>query len=234
MTNETRCAGIEPNPRMRLCEDFALALHAMAQPLTVLRGTFGALSLRRPSASDTERYFRMSHTQVERLCGLMTSMRGLLDSAQCSAVPVPTNLCDLLDSIPDHEESNPNPLFLEIRETKIDCEIRVLADLDRTVQAVHAVLRAVSGHFLTGGRIGLSVNMCDGFAVFNMRPVDAQINRLNSIDRLHLSLAEESIRSQEGFFDYQEDPLHISLGLPVISEDAEQEATDQRVAKNVN
>jgi signal transduction histidine kinase len=223
MKSQTQFAGLEMSPQTRLYEDLASALHAMAQPLTVLRGALGALSLRRPSASDSQRYFQMSYTQVERLCGLMTSMRSLLDSAQCDAVAVPTQLCDLLDSIPDHEESNPYPLFLQIREAEADCGIQVLADLDRTVEAVHAVLRALSGHFLTGGRIELAVDIRDGFAVFTMCPVDAEINRLSSIDRLHLSLAEASIRSQEGLFEYLENPFRISLKLPIIVEHSRQE-----------
>jgi len=82
MRDEAEIAGLEVSPQMRLCQDLDRALHAMAQPLTVLRGALGALTLASPSVSDGQRYLQVSNRQVERLCSLMSSMRFLLDSVQ--------------------------------------------------------------------------------------------------------------------------------------------------------
>jgi hypothetical protein len=220
MTNQSEFAEVAVNPRTRLYEDFNLALHAMAQPLTVLLGTLGALSLRGPSPPDANRYLQMSYKEVERLCGLMASMRGLLDRAQFDAVVAPTDLNQLIDSIPDREDSASYQFALHASATEADRGIQVLADPDRAVEAVRAVLRALSGHSYAGERIELSIDSSDGFAVLTLRPVNAQIKRLSSIDRLHLSLAEESIRSQEGIFEYLEQPISISIKLPIVKQEA--------------
>ena len=74
---------IEQHAQLR--EDLDLALHSMAQPLTVLRGALGALLLRGASAPEAGRYLEMSQAQVERLCDLITYTRSLLDAIHFEA-----------------------------------------------------------------------------------------------------------------------------------------------------
>ena len=69
-------------------------LHALAQPLTVLRGALGALTMRgavRPEAAS--RYLEMSNTQVERLCSLLSGLQNLLDGVRsepaCTEIEFP-------------------------------------------------------------------------------------------------------------------------------------------------
>jgi signal transduction histidine kinase len=69
-------------------------LHALAQPLTILRGALGALTMRDavpPQAAS--RYLEMSNTQVERLCNLLAGLHNLLDGvrpeAACTKIKLP-------------------------------------------------------------------------------------------------------------------------------------------------
>jgi hypothetical protein len=69
------------------CRELDEGLHALAQPLTVLRGALGALTMRgavRPEAAS--RYLEMSNTQVERLCDLLSGLQNLLDGVRSEPV----------------------------------------------------------------------------------------------------------------------------------------------------
>jgi hypothetical protein len=215
MTDEMQPGGLELNPQTRLCEDFALALHAMAQPLAVLRGALGALKLRGVCNPDADRYVELSNTQVERLCTLLSGMRSLVDSFQFDAVCAPTNLRELIASIIENEEASLDRRGVRISTAKADREVRVLADPERTEFAIEAVLAAVSAASSQGDEIYLTVEPRGGFADVTVQAPHADKNKLTSIDRLRFSVAEAGVRSQKGLFQYREDPLRISLKLPL-------------------
>lgn len=215
MTNEAHMAAAESDVKTRLCEGFAQALHAMAQPLTVLLGTLGALKMRGASGPDAGRYLEMSHTQVERLCGLMTGVQCLLDQVQCDPVCIPVNLCQVIASILEDEDSNLWRSGLRMSVAKLDGDVQVLADQGRTKHAVQAILRAISGISSKGDEIYFKVDPHDGFADLMVHVINADGKRLSSIERLHLSLAETSIRSQQGHFEFWPEPLRITLKLPL-------------------
>ncbi len=65
--------------------ELAEGLHAMAQPLTVLRGAAGALRLSSTVTVQDRRYVEMCDAQAERLCTMLASLRDLLDAAQAHA-----------------------------------------------------------------------------------------------------------------------------------------------------
>lgn len=60
-------------------------LHAMAQPLTILRGAAGALQLSSSVSVADRRYVEMCAVQAERLCEMIASLRDRLDAAQDEA-----------------------------------------------------------------------------------------------------------------------------------------------------
>jgi hypothetical protein len=69
-------------------------LHALAQPLTVLRGALGALTMRDAGRPETaSRYIEMSNIQVERLCNLLSGLHSLLDGVRsepaCTGIEFP-------------------------------------------------------------------------------------------------------------------------------------------------
>lgn len=69
----------------------AEGLHAMAQPLTILRGATGTLKLSSAVSGPDRRYVEMCSTQAERLCVLLATLRDLLDTAQSEAVEPSTH-----------------------------------------------------------------------------------------------------------------------------------------------
>jgi hypothetical protein len=77
-----------------LCRELDQGLHALAQPLTILRGALGALTMRDAvPAQAASRYLEMSNTQVERLCSLLSGLQNLLDGVRsapaCTEIKLP-------------------------------------------------------------------------------------------------------------------------------------------------
>ena len=216
MPDDTRLLALEFDSQRRLCDDLALALHAMAQPLTVLRGALGALALRGTSAPGADRYVALSHTQVEHLCSLLSSTRILLDSFQSEAVCAPTNLGELLASIVENEASGLHQSGLRISIREVDPDLRVLADPARMEQAMHAVFAAVSTASSQDSELCLAADRRDGFANTMVQAANPRAIKLTSVGRLHLFVAEASIRSQNGLFEFLADPFRISLKLPLL------------------
>jgi signal transduction histidine kinase len=69
-------------------------LHALAQPLTILRGIFGALTMGDAVSPQTaSRYLDISNTEVERMCDMLSGLRNLLASVQsepaCMEIELP-------------------------------------------------------------------------------------------------------------------------------------------------
>lgn len=222
MKDGKKLTELKLDPQRQLCEDFALALHAMAQPLTVLRGALGALILRETSTARADRYLELSNAQVERLCSMMSGMHMLIDNFQFDAVCAPTNLRELIASIVENEDSRLHRPGLRISVGEVNHEARVLTDPVRTQHAIHAVLAALSTASSDGGEIYLTVDQRDGFADLMVHATDADEKKLTSVDRLRLSVAEASIRSQHGLFECLADPLRVLLKLPLHDHEEEQ------------
>jgi hypothetical protein len=66
----------------QIAGELAERLHAMAQPLTILRGAAGALQLSSGLAGSDRRYIDMCSAQAERLCVMLAELRNRLDAAQ--------------------------------------------------------------------------------------------------------------------------------------------------------
>lgn len=215
MASDAQVSEMECDLRERLCEDFAFTLHAMAQPLTVLRGALGALSLRGGSASDANRYVDLLNAQVERLCGLMSGMSMLLDGFQTEAVCAPTKLWELIAAATGTAGCDASRSGQRISIAEVDRGIQILADPARAKDAISAVLAAVSGASADGDEIHLTVDLREGFADVTVLAMQADEGKLTSIDRLRLMVAEASVRSQQGVFEFSSDPLRVSLKFPL-------------------
>ena len=69
----------------QIAAELAERLHAMAQPLTILRGATGALQLSTGVSGAERRYVEMCSAQAERLCVMLAELRDRLDAAHAEA-----------------------------------------------------------------------------------------------------------------------------------------------------
>jgi hypothetical protein len=204
--------------RMRLYEDLGSGLHAMAQPLTVLRGALGALAMRGGVAADSSRYVEMSTQQVERLCNLMFRLQDLLDAHQYEAACAKVDLWAITESLVEDDDPTLRESGVRIAAAKPDRHVHVAGDPARTEQAIRAALSAARAMSSQGDVLHLGVMPGDGFAHLTVENRNSQGRSMKSSDRLRLSLAEANIRSQQGVYEFVEDPFRVSMRLPLYDE----------------
>ncbi len=89
--HKTRSAAFGTAERKRFSEELDTRLHAMAQPITVLRGALGAIQLRGGTGAESVRYLEISSKQVERLCNLLAGMQSLLETLDDEASKWPSH-----------------------------------------------------------------------------------------------------------------------------------------------
>lgn len=208
----------EMSPQRQLCDNLGNGLHAMAQPLTVLRGALGALMMRPASGADNNRYLELSNMQVERLCSLMSGLRELLDAAQSDPVCEQIDLWELLSPMIDSILQNTG---VRIAASKPSRHIEVIGDHARTGHAFQAVLTAARAQSSRGDVIHVDLLPHDGFLDVTVQGQNARGKSLGSVDRFYLSLAEANIRSQGGLYECVEDPFRVSLKLPLHDADGQ-------------
>jgi hypothetical protein len=198
----------------KLCADLANGLHAMAQPLTILRAAMGALVLREQIAPANRRYFEMSVEQMERLCELMTGVRNLLDFHQSEAECVAVELWDLIDPLLDEQRAALQKLDMQIAAVAPNRPLLVFADPARTEDALRAALLVAASVSAPGDTVEVEIFAQDGFAGMVLRNRNST-KRPDSSDRLRLSVVGAAMQTQQGCFALNEAPLCISLSLPL-------------------
>jgi light-regulated signal transduction histidine kinase (bacteriophytochrome) len=198
----------------KLYLDIADGLHAMAQPLTVLLGTLGNLKLRDRTELDHRQYLDMSTRQVDHMCGLLSSLRDLVDArlfeAKLSRIDLWETLAPIVeDHVVAHQGSG-----VEIRMVKPDHSVFVFGDPERTSQAFAAVLKVAASISSPGDAIQALFQKRDGNLELIVESEESHGKRLGSSDRLGLSSAAANIQSQQGRFECVENPLRVLISLP--------------------
>lgn len=189
-------------------------LHAMAQPLTVLRGALGAWKLRGATGAESDRYLNMSTMQVERMVGLLSCLQDVLDPADGEPKRVKIDIGELTGHVIEDMTSDLRGWGIGIEATELDRPIRIHGDADRTERAIRAALRTASSVTSPGGSIRLSVRPGDDLVEVIVKHTAKHGKNLSFADRLNLSLVETNIRSQGGEYRFVEDPLCILFALP--------------------
>jgi len=209
---------------MRTTEDASSAfysqlaegLHAMAQPLTIVRGALGALTLGKGIAPQQERYVRMSTEQVERLCDLMSGLQDLLDAAQFDGECVSLDLWEIVDLVlEDLDRPVLRPSGVQISAVKPNERICVIGDSFRTEKALRTALKTAVSLSSPGDSIQLEILIDDGFADLVVQNRKRHSKGLGSIERFNLALVQANVRCQAGVYACVEDPLHLSIKLPL-------------------
>ena len=201
----------------KLCADLANGLHAMAQPLTVLRAAIGALVLRERIAPANRRYFEMSEQQIERLCEIMAGIQNLLEFHRTDAECAALDLWNLIEPVLDDQRLALQK-HVQITVATPDRPCRVFADPGKTEHTLRAALVAAASVSAPGDTIEVESFANDTFAGLVIRSRNST-RRPDSSDRLHLAIAEAGMQSQQGFFALCEEPLRISLGFPLQAPD---------------
>jgi K+-sensing histidine kinase KdpD len=198
----------------QLVDELDNGLHAMAQPLTVLRGVVGSLKMRGAVASEHSRYLDMSDEQIQRLCHLMSGLRSLLDVAQSQASPEMVELGDLLDELIEEQDVSFEHLRVRIASAKPEAPVKIMGDPERTKHALRAALTTAVRLASHEDVVDLEIVPGDEFVEFRIQNGSAHGKGINSANRLNLAIAQANTLSQRGTFECASNPLSISIKLP--------------------
>jgi hypothetical protein len=199
----------------RFCATMAEGLHALAQPLTILRSTVAASIAPSVTPAGQQRYLELSTQHVERTCSLFECLQELVIASQTEAECGPYELPELLAPVIEDQEAALRSSEIELRVTAPDALPPVRGDAARTLQALFAALKIAASVSSAGDVIELPVTARDGLVELNIQNKRIHGRRLNSSERLSLALAETNIRSQRGQYEWAEDPFRVSMALPL-------------------
>lgn len=195
--------------------DLLNGLHAVAQPLTVLRAAIEILSRPAGAAIDHQRYLEISASQVARTCDLFSCIRELVTSTLLEARRGKFDLWEALEPKIEDHRSNLQSSGVGVVVMRSDAWGPVFGDAERAEQAFCAVLKTAAGLASRGDVIEVRTSCSKGFAELTLLNTRGHGRQLNASERLNLSLAEVSIFSQQGRCRFTEDPFSFSFALPV-------------------
>jgi len=203
------------NDGRQFCTDVADGLHALAQPLTILRSAIEMIGVSRRSGSDIERYVELSTEHIKRACELFETIQGLMMSQIEPPRKKSIDLSSLVAKLVEEKNLALQERGMEIAAALPDSSHWVAGDEERTQEAVSAALDAAVSVSAPGDVAQLHVFEADGFVEVRVLSACREKPRPNAAARLNLSLVKADILSQQGRYYFIDDPFFVSLALPL-------------------
>jgi hypothetical protein len=202
----------------QFCMEIADGLHALAQPLTILRSAIEMIGVCRRSGSDMGRYVELSTEHIQRACELFDSIQGLMITQIEPAKSEVLDLGSLIAKVIEEKQPALRDQGVEIIAAIPDLPQLAACDAERTEQAVSAVIDAAASVSAPGDAAQLHVFEADGFVEVRVLSACREKSRPNAAARLNLSLARADILSQQGRYYFVDDPFFVSLALPLSTQ----------------
>lgn len=210
-TNDQTTNGPATSEEDRFCAEVADGLHALAQPLSILRSAIEIISLPGEASS---RYMSVAAQQMDRTSKIFFSLQSLVASrmepARCAAI----DLAELVRPIVQDWTGS-----LEGFGIALDCEIpatplMVMADRERTEETISALLEAASSSAARGDKVEFRMLASENEVECSIANTRQGAQRVNSVARLNLAVARRNMASQQGSLRFSEDPFRASAAWP--------------------
>lgn len=205
----------EDEQRGRFFASISEGLHALAQPLTILRSSVAASGSPGVDALKQRRYLDLSSRQIDRACMLFEFLQDLVIANQIGADCAPFELADLLAVVAKDQGTALQAADVELRMAIPSGLPTMLGDVKRTQQALSAALKLAASVSAAGDVVELLVSACSEYVKLIVRNDRVHGRPLSSTERLSLSLAQANILSQQGEYEYAEDPFCMRMALPI-------------------
>jgi light-regulated signal transduction histidine kinase (bacteriophytochrome) len=217
----------------QFCVELADGLHALAQPLTIVRSAISLLDLARESSADSDRptadssrysaesdrYIDMSGRQIDRACQIFASIQALLAAHIVPASCQPVEIEDLLLHIVADRSQRLDEKGIGLAASSAIGA--VFADRNRIEQAIVAAITAAASVAAAGEVIQIDTSRCEEQIEFIIQCTGKLENSLSSSERLNLSVARASVLSQQGRYRFTQEPFRISFALPALQQQIE-------------
>ena len=207
----------------RFFTHLADGLHAMAQPLTILRSAAVASAAPELPAAERLRYLDISREQIERACSLFEHLQDLVIAKRNRATCTSLDLSHLVTEIVTYKKGAIQASGAELTTSLPSRPVFICGDVPRTRQAIGATLGVAIALSEPGDAIDLSLEEREGSAELAIRNRRRHGNVPNSSQHLSLALAETNIRSQRGEFKRALDPFSVQFALPLQNLDRDVE-----------
>jgi hypothetical protein len=201
----------------RLTAQFANGLHALAQPLTVLRSALAGLKAPNLAEADRQWYLETSSAQVEHAARLFHMLQDLIAARGSESESKPIDLPGLMEGMMEAQAPALEKAGVQWEVFAACPQPQALGDRDKTLEALVSSLETVLSVSLREDRIELLVGEANGLAEVILRNRRAHGNNLTSVMRLKHAVAEAKMQSQNGSLHLTEEPLSIALRLPFYS-----------------
>jgi hypothetical protein len=197
-----------------LCSNLATGLHAAAQPLAILRASFGHEEIESMSWSELKELATSSAIHVERVCTLYTCIEQLVSTESIKPQLTPMHIKPVLEDVVDGVcllfQDRGMTLNLRVSD---QCE-PVLISRVRTVQALSSALMIAQTVCKAPDTIDLiaSPSSTNGVRV-ELRSCDSDVEALDAETKLRMDIAETNIRSQGASFSWRLHPFAVQMEL---------------------
>jgi signal transduction histidine kinase len=199
--------------REEFFDDLADGLHAMAQPLTILRSSIAMLVLASESVKPQHRCLEISSRQIDRVCGMFESLQNLIASQLEPANLAPTDLKSLLTRVAEDQTAAFRQRGVQIVVIHPDSLPQVLADASRTEQTLSTSLETALSISTEGDKVEVVLSQADEY-IATVVTVERG-RKLNSSELLNLSVVKANMLSQRGRYQLAEEPFRVTVALPL-------------------
>lgn len=207
------------------CADLRNGLHALAQPLSVLRAASEVLAMPAIQGVDQRRYLEIWCAQVERACDLFGNVQDLVATRIIEAAQDRFDLWELLAPMIDDQRALLHSSGVGIALANAVEWVSIRGDAERTAHALTAVLKMAGSVASRGDVIELYASRLPGFMQIRFQNTRRHGRKMSSSDRLRLALAAANITTQHGSYDFAEDPFCFSVSLPLDDQEPSRNRT---------
>jgi hypothetical protein len=193
----------------------AQGLHAMAQPLTILRSIAAAFAAPELAEIERLRYLDISREQVERTCSLFEGLQDLVIAKRHKSNDTSFDLTHLVTALVTDLKSSREVPGAELNVNLPGKPVVLYGDAAWTRQAAGAVLKVGLSLSEPGDVSEVLLEDLGDSAELTVRNSKRRAMPLNSLHLLRLALAETNMRTQNGRYECIADPFCVRLLLPI-------------------
>lgn len=203
-----------PNAWETLFRNLSQGMHAVAQPLAVLRASFGNSYVDRMSGDELRELAASSALEIERACRLFSCLQQMVSAestrANLSAVPVLPLLAHVVDGVKLLFDEG--GVFLRTVTPESCPAVRI--DRERTLEALSSVLLVAHAVSRAQETVELVASLPSaGMVRIEVRNAQSEAAAMEAEQRLGMALAETNIRSEQGSLAWSLQPFRVQIEL---------------------